>query len=327
MNQYAALKIVAGTSHPALAKGIAQQLGIPVTPMDVSKFSDGETYVRIDESIRACDVFVVQTLCNPANDYLMELFIIVDALRRASAGRITAVVPYFAYARQDRKTNDREPITAKLVANLMTTAGINRVLTADLHADQVQGFFDIPLDHIKALPLIAGYLKKKKIKDLVVVSPDFGSIKRSHELATALDTALVVISKRRSRKEHDTIEDMTILGEVKGKNIVIVDDMISTGGTIVRAVEVLKKNGAKDCYVGCTHPLLIGHAAEKLAQADIKELIVTDSVPLPHQKFLKQMVVLSLAPWLAKTIECIHQGTQMGMLFDQLKSDYLEGKR
>jgi len=312
------LKLLTGNANPELAKKIAKILGVHLTPVKTRKFADGEIYVKILESVRGQDVFVIQPTCHPVNDNLIELLIMIDALKRSSPARINIVMPFYGYARQDRKSTSREAITAKLVADLLQAAGAQRIIAADLHADQIQGFFNIPLDHMVALPIIADYFKQKKIKDLVVVSPDEGGIKLNKRLALRLNVPLTVITKERSGKTHDTIEDMTILGEVKGRNVIILDDEINTGGTIVRASELLKKGGARDVYIACTHGILCGKAIQKLKAAPVKEVVITDTVPLPKEKRISKIKVISMAPVIAETIKIINSGEPMGVFLDSL---------
>jgi ribose-phosphate pyrophosphokinase len=280
----------------------------------VSTFSNGEIGVSINESIRGADVFVVQSTCTPVNDNLMELLIMIDALKRASAGRINAVMPFYGYARQDRKSKSREPITAKLVANLIEAAGADRVITMDLHAPQIQGFFDIPVDHLYAAPLIVNYFINKKLDDIVVVSPDVGGVTRARSLATKLDAPLAIIDKRRPKP--NVSEVMNIIGDIENKNCIIIDDMVDTAGTLVNAAKVLKDMGAKDIYVACTHPVLSGPAFERIRDSVIKELIVTNTIPLPVGKPVDKIKVLSVAPLFAEAIKRIYEGLSLSKLFD-----------
>lgn len=270
------IKILAGNASKELAEKIAKQLNVPVLDCEVGTFSDGEICVNMNETVRGCDVFVVQSTNSPVNNNLMELLIMIDALKRASAGRITAVIPYYGYARQDRKAKARDPITAKLVANLIVAAGADRVLTMDLHASQIQGYFDIPLDHLLGGPLLSEYFNEKNIEDLVVVSPDLGSVTRSRKFANSLngEVPIAIIDKRRPRP--NVCEVMNLIGEVEGKNVILLDDMIDTAGTIVNAVEAVKKFGAKDVYVCCTHAVLSGPAIERIENSSMKELVVLD---------------------------------------------------
>ncbi len=312
------IRLISGSANRPLAEEVAKILGIKLTPVRITKFADGETYVRILESIRGQDVYIIQPTGNPVNENLMELLLMIDALRRASAGSICAVMPFFGYARQDRKATSREPISAKLVANLISVAGANRVIACDLHAPQVQGFFDIPLDHLEGLPLISNYFKKKKIRDAVVVSPDIGGIKMNRKLAERLKVPLVLISKRRSLTKPDTVEEMEILGDVKGKNIIMTDDEINTAGTMVRAVELLKEAGARDIYVSATHAVLAGEAVQRLSSAPVKEVVVTNTLSVPEEKSFPKLRVVSIAKVVAETIRIINQGRPMGVYLENL---------
>jgi len=308
------IKVLNCNANKDLAKDIAFNLGIPVGDAQVSTFSNGEIGVSINESIRGADVFVVQSTSTPVNDNLMELLIMIDALKRASAGRINAVMPFYGYARQDRKSKSREPITAKLVANLIEAAGADRVITMDLHAPQIQGFFDIPVDHLYAAPLIVNYFINKKLDDIVVVSPDVGGVTRARSLATKLDAPLAIIDKRRPKP--NVSEVMNIIGDIENKNCIIIDDMVDTAGTLVNAGKVLKDMGAKDIYVACTHPVLSGPAFERIRDSVIKELIVTNTIPLPAGKPVDKIKVLSVAPLFAEAIKRIYEGLSLSKLFD-----------
>ena len=310
------LAIVAGNANPSLAKAICTELNVPLTDSMVGRFSEGEIRVKINENVRGKDVFIVQPTCPPANDNLMELLIILDALRRASCRRVTAVVPYYGYARQDRKDQPRVPITAKLVANLITTAGANRVLTMDLHTGQIQGFFDIPLDHLYAVTVFEKYLKSKKIKSPVVVSPDVGGIKMARGYAKRLNAGLAIVDKRRNTPE--ATEVMHILGEVKGKTCILVDDLIATGSSLVEAAEAIRKAGATEVYACVTHPIMSGPARERIAKSCLKELIVTDTIPMLAEKRHPKITVLSVAPLLSEAIERIHYEQSISSLFDGL---------
>jgi len=306
--------IFTGNSNPKLAKDIVKYLKMPLGKTLVSTFSEGEIRVQIGENIRGKDIFIVQSTCPPPNRNLMELLILIDALKRASAKRITAVLPFFGYARQDRKDQPRVPITAKLVANLLTTAGADRILTVDLHAGQIQGFFDIPLDHLYAVTTIVDYFKKIKVKNLVAVSPDVGGIKMARAYANRLKIPLAIVDKRRINTE--SIEIMNLLGEVKGKNALIIDDMVATAGSLVEAAAALKKFGAKDIYAAVTHPVLSGPAMKRIDGSVIKKLFVTDTIPLDEQKRHKKIKVLSIAPLLAEAIKRIHNEESISCLFD-----------
>lgn len=309
------LAIFSGNANPDLAKGICKYLKVKLSDASVGKFSEGEIQVKINENVRGKDVFVVQSTCPPSNDNLMELLIMMDALRRASSKRITAVVPYFGYARQDRKDQPRVPITAKLVANLLTTAGADRVLTMDLHAGQIQGFFDIPVDHLFAVGVFIDYFSHLEGKNIVVVSPDVGSIKMARAYAKRISGGLAIIDKRRI--SPDRAEVLHILGEVEGKDALIVDDLIATGSSLVEAVQTLKKNGAKAVYAGITHGVLSGPAIERIDKCkDLEELVITDSIPLDDHRKHPRIKVLSVADLLGEAIKRIHNEESVSSLFD-----------
>lgn len=308
------LVIFSGNSNPSLAANICANLNKPLGKCMVSRFSDGEIRVKIDDNVRGKDVFVIQPTSSPANDNLMELLVMIDAIKRASAKRITAVLPYFGYARQDRKDQPRVPITAKLVANLLDRAGANRVLTVDLHAGQVQGFFDIPVDHLYAVKIFVDHYKNKGIKDFVIVSPDVGGIKMARAYAKRFGVGLAIVDKRRI--SDVTAEVMHIMGDVADKNVIIVDDMVATAGSLVEAAAALKKNGAREIYAAITHPVLCGPALERLEKSkDLKELTVTDTIPLNGKKSSK-VVQLSVAPLLAEAITRIHDEETISALFE-----------
>ncbi|MFH1202578.1 MAG: ribose-phosphate pyrophosphokinase [Candidatus Omnitrophota bacterium] len=308
------LLVFTGNAHPKLAKDICQRLGVSLRDAMVTRFSEGEVRVKINENARGKDVFVIQPTCPPVNENLMELLIMIDALRRASSQRITAVVPYFGYARQDRKDQPRVPITAKLVANLITTAGANRVLTMDLHAGQIQGFFDIPLDHLFAVNIFVEYFQKMKLRDFVVVSPDVGGIKMARAYAKRLGVQLAIVDKRRI--SPDKAEVMNILGEVKGARVVIVDDLIATGGSLIEATEALKKAGAKEIYAAISHGVLSGNAFSIIDKSPLKQLLITDTIPLKDSKKHPRIKVLSVAGLLAEAIKRIHNEESVSCLFD-----------
>lgn len=308
------IKILSCNANKELAKDIAFNLGLSVGEAQVNTFSNGEIGVSIYESIRGADVFVIQSTCTPVNDNLMELLIMIDALKRASAGRINAVIPFYGYARQDRKAKSRDPISAKLVANLLTAAGADRVITMDLHAAQIQGFFDIPVDHLYAAPLIVNYFRNKKLDDIVVVSPDVGGVTRARQIAAKLDAPIAIIDKRRPKP--NVSEVMNIIGDIKGKNCIIIDDMIDTAGSVMNAAKALKSMGAKDVYVACTHAVLSGPAFERVADPAIKELIVTNTIPIPEDKMMDKIKVLSVASLLAEAIKRIYEGLSLSKLFD-----------
>ncbi len=311
------IKIFTANSNPAFAAAIAEKLGTKLGDAEVGKFSDGEIFVNINETVRGADVFVVQSTCSPVNDNLMELLIIIDALKRASAGRITAVIPYFGYARQERKAKARDPISAKLCANIITTPGADRVLTMDLHAAQIQGFFDIPVDHLLGAPILANYYKEKfagKEDDTVVVSPDLGSVTRARKFASKIDVPLAIIDKRRPKA--NVSEVMNIIGDIKDKNVILVDDMIDTAGTIVNGAQALKDRGAKSVYACCSHAVLSGPAIERIKNSVIEELLVLDTVPLTPEKQIDKIKVLSVAPIFAEAIDRIYENVAVSPLFN-----------
>ena len=314
--------VFTGNSNPTLAAEIATHLGIEVGAAHVGRFSDGEVTVEINQNVRARDVFVVQSTCAPTNESVMELLIMVDALKRASAERISAVIPYFGYARQDRRPrSSRVPISAKLVADLLQTAGVARVLTMDLHADQIQGFFDIPVDNIYASPVLLGDLRTKNYEDLIVVSPDVGGVVRARALAKQLGCDLAIIDKRRPKA--NVSEVMNVIGDIEGRNCVIMDDMIDTAGTLVKAAEVLKARGAKKVYAYCTHPIFSGPAIERIAKGEaLDEVVVTNTIPLSEAgRACKKIRQLTVAPLIAETIQRIASGESVMSLFsdqDQL---------
>jgi len=305
--------LLTGTAHPQLARAIADYIGVPLGDATVSTFPDGETFVKINENIRGRDVFIIQPTCPPTNQNLMELLILVDAARRASAARITAVIPFFGYARQDRKDQPRVPITAKLVANLIVAAGVNRLLTMDLHAQQLQGFFDIPVDHLYALPVMIRRLREKQIADLVVVSPDVGGVKMASAYAQALGAGLAIVVKRRISATET--EAQHVIGKVEGKNVLLVDDMTETAGTLVGAAKILRAAGAKDIYAMVSHAVLTELAAERLRGSEIKELMATDSVPMPEWKGCP-LAVCSVAELLGEGIKRIHADESVTSLFE-----------
>jgi len=309
------LAILSGNAHPELAKDICKYLKVGLSDALVTRFSEGEIRVKINENVRGKDVFVIQPTCPPPNENLMELLIMLDALKRSSAERITAVIPYFGYARQDRKDQPRVPITAKLVANLLTTAGANRILTMDLHAGQIQGFFDIPVDHLFAVGVFIDYFTKSNTKEAVVVSPDVGGIKMARAYAKRLSANLAIIDKRRISPER--AEVMHILGEVKDKNVIIVDDLIATGSSLIEAVETLKKADAKSIVAAISHGVLSGPALERIDKCkDLEKLLITNSIPLDEQKKHPRIEVLSVAPLLGEAIKRIHHEESVSSLFD-----------
>ncbi len=311
------IKIFSCNANRELAAAIAKNLGLELGNSEVSHFSDGEISVKIDETIRGADVFIIQSTSFPVNDNLMELLILIDAMRRASAGRITAVIPYYGYARQDRKARARDPISAKLVANLITTAGADRVLTMDLHCAQIQGFFDIPLDHLVGMPLLTNYYKEKygdHLDEFVAVSPDLGSVGRVRQFATKLDIPLAIIDKRRPKANVSEI--MNIIGNVEGKRVILVDDMIDTAGTITNAANALKERGAIEVDACCTHAVLSGPALERITNSAIQELVVLNTINLPEEKKIDKLVELSVDKIFSEAIKRIHEGTAVSTLFE-----------
>lgn len=308
------LKLFALNSNVKLAEEITQVMGIELGKCSVSRFSDGEIQINIEESIRGDDVFVIQSTSVPVNEHLMELLIMIDALKRASAKTINIVMPYYGYARQDRKARSREPITAKLVANLLETAGASRVITLDLHAPQIQGFFDIPIDHLMGVPILAEYFKNKNLDDIVVVSPDHGGVTRTRKLADRLKAPIAIIDKRRPKS--NVAEVMNIVGQVQGKTAILIDDIIDTAGTITLAANALVENGAKEVYACCTHPVLSGPAIERIQNSKIKELVVTNTIALPEEKKIDKIVELSVAPLIAEAITRVYEMKSVSVLFD-----------
>ena len=308
------IKLFSGNSNKALAEAIAKELRMELADAEVSRFSDGEINVHIGETVRGRDVFIIQSTCQPVNDNLMELLVMIDAVKRASAGRITAVIPYFGYARQDRKARPRDPITAKLVADLLQTAGADRVLTMDLHALQIQGFFNIPVDHLVGGPLLFRYFQDKVDEDFVVVSPDVGSVTRARNVAAKLGCSMAIIDKRRPKANQ--LEVMNIIGDIKGKKCLMVDDMIDTAGTIVQGAEALWKNGAKEIYACCSHAVFSGPAIERIKNSHITKLVVLDTVALPEEKKLDKIEVLSAAKLFALAIENVYQDKKMSDIYN-----------
>ena len=303
------------SSSKKLAQDIASILGTKVGDCKVHHFADGEILCEIGESVRGKDVFIVQSTSNPVTENLMEILVLTDALKRASAREITAVIPYFGYARQDRKAKPRQPITSKLVADLLTTAGVNRVVTVDLHAAQIQGFFDIPVDEMQALPLLIKYFRKKKVQDLCVVSPDHGGATRARKMSEAFDCPIAIIDKRRPKP--NVAEVMGIIGHVEGKNCILIDDMIDTAGTITAGVDMLKQKGAKDVYIACTHGVLSGPAIERLSTCAAKEVVITNTIEIPQEKKFDKLVSVSVAGLLAHTIENIENDLPVSDVFTQ----------
>ncbi|RKY39460.1 MAG: phosphoribosylpyrophosphate synthetase [Candidatus Omnitrophota bacterium] len=307
------LAIFTGNANRKLAEDICAYLQVPLKDALVSRFSEGEVQVKINENARGLDVFIIQSICPPPNENLMELLVLIDALKRASAYRITAVLPYYAYARQDRKDQPRVPITAKLVANLITVAGADRVLTMDLHAGQIQGFFDIPLDHLFAAPVFIRYLKSLPLTNAVVVSPDVGGVKMARAFAKRLGASLAIVDKRRVNASETEV--MNVIGEVNDKDVIIVDDIVATAGSLKEAVLILKEKGARDVYAAITHPVLSGSAIERIKNLPLKQLIVSDTIPLSPEKRLENIKVLSIAELLGEAIRRIHREESVSSLF------------
>ncbi|RLL41684.1 ribose-phosphate diphosphokinase [Oceanobacillus piezotolerans] len=310
----ASLKVFSLNSNRKLAEDIATHIGTKLGKCTVSRFSDGEVQINIEESVRGSDVYVVQSTCAPVNQHLMELLIMIDALKRASAKSINIVMPYYGYARQDRKARSREPIAAKLVADLIETAGANRVITLDLHAPQIQGFFNIPIDHLQGVPILSDHFERKNLEDIIVVSPDHGGVVRARRMADRLKAPIGIIDKRRPRP--NVAEVMNIIGNVEGKTAILIDDIIDTAGTITLAANALIESGAKEVYACCTHPVLSGPAIERLKNSNIKELVVTDSIPLPEEKHNDKTTVLSVAPLIGEAIVRVHELQSVSVLFD-----------
>lgn len=308
------LRLFSGSANVPLATEVARYLGIDLGPMVRKRFADGELYIQIQESIRGCDVYLIQPSCQPVNDHLMELLIMIDACRRASARQITAVIPYYGYARADRKTAGRESITAKLVANLITEAGASRILAMDLHSAQIQGYFDIPFDHVFGSPTILDYLASKHLSDIVVVSPDVGGVARARAFAKKLDDAsLAIIDKR--RQAHNVAEVLNLIGDVKGKTAVLVDDMIDTAGTICEGARLLRQEGARQVYACTTHAVFSPPAIERLSNGLFEEVIVTNTIPVPDEKRFPQLMVLSVANLLGETIWRVHEDSSVSSMF------------
>lgn len=308
------LKLFAGNANRPLAEEIARHIGIPLGDAEVTRFANGEIQLTIKESVRGCDTFIFQPTCTPVNEALMELLIMADALRRASARRITAVIPFFGYARQDRKTRPREPITAKLVANLITTAGVRRVLAMDLHAGQIQGFFDFPVDHLTAIPLLAEHFARKRLPEVAVFSPDVGGVSRANEMAKRLGASIGIIDKRRPKP--GVAEVMNVIGEVEGKDVILVDDIIDTAGTIVKGAEALLARGARSVSACCVHPVLSGPARERLDASPLEEVVVTNTIPIDKAQQSSKLVVLTMAGILGEAIVRIHEDLSVSTMFE-----------
>jgi ribose-phosphate pyrophosphokinase len=307
-------KIFTGNSNLELAEEVASIMGKPLGKATVSKFSDGEISVNLWETVRGIDTYIVQSTCSPANDTLMELLIMIDAMKRASAGRINAVIPYYGYARQDRKAKARDPITAKLVADIISAAGADRVVTMDLHASQIQGYFDIPVDHLLGIPILVKYFKEMHLDDLVIVSPDHGSVTRARNMAHPLDSPIAIVDKRRPKANVSEI--MNIIGDIENKTAILVDDMIDTAGTITNAANALKELGAKEVYACATHPVLSGPALERIQDSAIKELVLLNTIPVPQEKRIEKIKMLSVAPLFAEAMIRIFTNDSISRLFD-----------
>ena len=307
-------KVFSGNSHTELAEEIASIMGKPLGKATVNKFSDGEISVNLWETVRGIDVYIVQPTCDPVNDNLMEVLIMIDAMKRASAGRINAVLPYYGYARQDRKAKARDPITAKLVANLIVAAGADRVVTMDLHANQIQGYFDIPVDHLVGMPILARYFKEKKLEDLCIVSPDHGSVTRARNMAEFLNCPIAIVDKR--RPEPNKSEIMNIIGDINGMNCIIIDDMIDTAGTITNAANAIKDMGAKNVFACATHPVLSGPAIERIEKSAIAEMVLLNTIPVPEEKKIEKMTILSVAPLFAEAMTRVFTNGSVSKLFD-----------
>jgi len=309
------LKVFTGNAHPALAQKVCEYLGIPLGRADIFEFNNENIFVRILENVRERDIFVIQPVCSPVNKNLVELLIMIDAFKRASAGRITAVIPYYGYGRTDKKDQPRVPITARLIADLLTTAGANRLLTVDLHAAQIQGFFNIPVDELTALTLLVNYWRNKAMDNLVVVATDIGISKRARDFAEKLNAPLAIIEKRR-RGNNDDTETLNIIGEVEGMRALTVDDEIDTAGSLVNAADALLEKGAIEVYSCCTHPVFSGQAIERIAKSPVKEVVVANTIPVSDGKKLDKIVVLPTAPLLGEAIHRIHTGLSVGALFE-----------
>ena len=309
-------KLISGTANKLLAEEVSKILKVPLTPVEIKRFHDGEIYCRVLESVRGCDVFIIQPTSPDASLNLMELLIMVDALKRSSPDKVTAVIPYYGYCRQDKKTKPREPITAKLVANMITVAGVDRVLMFDLHVAQVQGFFDIPSDNLEVVPVFADYIANKKLKNIVIVSPDAGGAARAREFGKVLHAPIAVIDKR--RPEPNVAEVLNVIGEVNGKTAFLVDDIIDTAGSITEAAGILIKLGAKEIYALATHGVLSGPAIERIMKSPIKEVVITNTIEIPKEKIIEKLNVISIAPLLAETIKRTHEGSPMGIVYEEM---------
>ena len=311
------VKIFSGRANIPLAQEICDYLKLPLGKINIAPFADGELYVQIEESVRGCDVFLIQPTCTPVNENIMELLIVLDALKRASAEKITVVMPYYGYGRQDRKAAGREPITAKLIADLLSKSGANRILALDLHATQIMGFFDVLVDHLFATPVLVGHLNSLKLKDIVVVSPDVGGVTRARAFAKKLnDAPIAILDKRRPIDKHNTVEVINIIGEIKGKTCVVVDDMIDTAGTVTQGAALLIKEGAKEVLALVTHPVLSGPAKDRIDKSPLTNLITTNSIQVPPERAPKKLKVLSVAPLLAEAIKRIHLDDSVSQMFN-----------
>lgn len=308
------LKIFTCNSNPGLAREIVDHIGVPLGNGEVTRFSDGEVQIKLDESVRGADVFIIQSTSEPVNEHLMELLIMVDAMKRASAKSINVVIPYFGYARQDRKARARDPITSKLVANMIETAGASRIISMDLHATQLQGFFDIPVDHLLGVPILADYFMEKALENVVVVSPDHGGVVRARKMADRLEAPIAIIDKR--RPQPNVAEVMNIVGEVEGRTAIIIDDLIDTAGTINLASGALMESGAKEVYACCTHPVLSGPAIKRIQESPVSELVVTNTIPLGEEKRISSIQTLSVAPLIGEAIVRVHEELSVSKLFD-----------
>ena len=310
------LKIISGTANRKLAEEVSKILKVPLTPVEIKKFSDGEIYCRVLESVRGGDVYIIQPTSSDANHNLMELLIMVDALNRSSPDKITAVIPYFGYCRQDKKTKAREPITAKLVANMIQIAGVDKVIMFDLHVAQVQGFFDIPSDNLDLIPEFLNYMLDKKLKDIVIVSPDAGGAARARAYARVLNVPIAIIDKR--RPSPNVVEVQNVIGDVKGKTAVLVDDLIDTAGSITEASSILIKFGAKEVYAFATHGVLTGPAIDRIKKSPLKELVITNTIYIPAEKMISKIKIISVGPILAETIKRTHEGLPMGVVYEEM---------
>lgn len=316
------MRIFSGKAHPELAKEVVSILDVPLGSIRISTFPDTETHVQIEESIRGCDIYIIQPTSPPVNENLMELLVMIDAFRRASAKQITAVVPYYGYARQDHKSTGREPISAKLVADLLTVAGADRVVSVDLHATQIQGFFHIPMDHLTAAPILANYFKERNLGNPVLVAPDSGRVKLVEKYINILDMPMVFTHKRRSGVGGLDVESVAVIGEVEGKTPIIIDDMIASGSTIIGQVKALINRGANKAYVASTHPVLVGKSLERLSDSDVEEVVVTNTIPVPLEKRIPKITILSIAPLLAEVTSRIHNNLSVSRVFSKHHIDF-----